>query len=73
MSDENRNIANLQARVKNLEGWQKRQNGSIQNIEKRVNGMESRVTDKFDRLQYWIMGIAAGLAVQLLVLFLSVI
>ena len=73
MSDENRNIANLQARVKNLEGWQKRQNGSIQNIEKRVNRMESRVTDKFDRLQYWIMGIAAGLAVQLLVLFLSVI
>jgi len=39
MSDESMDIADLQARVKNLEGWQKRQNGSIKEVNQKVDRM----------------------------------
>ncbi len=54
------NIADLQARVKNLEGWQATQNGNINKVDKKV-----------DRLQFWIMGLAASMALQILLLSLA--
>ena len=53
--DQEEEIADLKARVANLEGWQKRQNGAIE-----------RVDDKLDGLKTWIMGLAAGVAIQLM-------
>ncbi len=53
-------ISYLKAEVANLKSWQTNQNGTL-----------IRLDDKVSRLQYWLMGIVAGLAVQLLVLLLK--
>ena len=39
-------VAGLKADVRNLKGWQKTQNGSLQRMEAKV-----------EKLQYWIMGV----------------
>lgn len=41
--------ARTEERLDNLEGWQKSQNGTIKEINKKV-----------DKLQYWIMGVMAA-------------
>lgn len=52
-------VYNLQARVENLEGWQKSQNGAIHEL-----------NAKMDRLYMWIIGLCGGVAVQLLLTLL---
>jgi len=54
-------IGRMEEAIDNLEGWQKKQNGSLQRLEAKV-----------ERLQYWIMGVMAtsiftlvGLIIQL--------
>ena len=54
-------IGRMEESIDNLEGWQKKQNGSLQRLEAKV-----------ERLQYWIMGVMAtsiftlvGLIIQL--------
>ena len=41
--------ARTEERLDNLEGWQKSQNGTIKEVNKKV-----------DKLQYWIMGVMAA-------------
>lgn len=41
--------ARTEERVENLECWQKNQNGTIKEVNKKV-----------DKLQYWIMGVMAA-------------
>lgn len=48
--------ARTEERLDNLEGWQKSQNGTIKEINKKV-----------DKLQYWIMGVMAAVLGSLFV------
>ena len=41
-------IGRMEEAIDNLEGWQKKQNGSLQRMEAKV-----------EKLQYWIMGVMA--------------
>lgn len=41
-------IGRMEEAIENLEGWQKKQNGSLQRMEAKV-----------EKLQYWIMGVMA--------------
>lgn len=54
-------VAYLKAEVANLKTWQTSQNGTL-----------VRLDDKVGKLQYWLMGIFAGLAVQLLILLFKI-
>lgn len=54
LQDERR-ISTLEADVKNLTGWQTKQNGCIVRVEQKV-----------DKLQYWIMGAVGVAALNLL-------
>jgi len=54
-------VAKNASRIEALEAWQKRQNGTL-----------DRLDAKIDRLQYWLMGLAAGLVIQLMVLLYGV-
>lgn len=55
-------LAGVEARVENLETWQKSQNGAI-----------LRVDQKVDRLQFWIMGTAVSAALNLLLLIATIV
>ena len=55
ISDLKEAVAGMRSDVNNLIGWQKAQNGSVKEIRQNVN-----------RLQYWIMGSAFGLALNLI-------
>lgn len=48
--------ARTEERLDNLEGWQKSQNGTIKEVNKKV-----------DKLQYWIMGVMAAVLGSLFV------
>lgn len=53
-------VARLEERVEALEGWQKTQNGTLQ-----------RLADRLDRLNWWIVGIAGGVAVACIMLVIQ--
>lgn len=53
-------LSSLESDVENLERWQSKQNGAIHEVNKKV-----------DKLQYWIMGTAVGVAAQLLYLLVG--
>jgi hypothetical protein len=55
-------VAGVEARVENLETWQKSQNGAI-----------LRVDQKVDRLQFWIMGTAVSAVLNLLLLIATIV
>jgi len=61
-------IAKLRADVDNLTGWQKKQNSDVAETNKKVDEMNERFDARFEKLQYWLLGISAGIAVQLLIL-----
>lgn len=64
-------VAELGARVDNLEGWQKRQNGSLQSMDAKMDGVcESMATFKTD-VYKWLMGITGGIAVSLFLLLVN--
>jgi len=54
-------VSDLRARVKNLEGWQEKQNGSIQMVEKRVN-----------QIYFWIIGLMGGVVASLILLLVNI-
>jgi len=58
--DERSDIANLKARVKNLEVWQEKQNGHIE-----------KTRQEIATLKYWIMGLLGTVVVDLLVTALT--
>ena len=47
-------MSKLEAKVENLEGWQKNQNGTIRQVDSKV-----------DKLQFWIMTTAVAAAVNI--------
>ena len=53
-------IGRLEEAIDNLEGWQKKQNGSLQRLEAKV-----------ERLQYWIMGVMVTCIFTLITLFVK--
>ncbi len=55
-------IAALEARVENLEGWQKSQNGRL-----------DRIDGKIDQLKLWIMGVLATTVVSAAVLIANLL
>jgi len=55
-------IAALEADRDNFKRWQEDQNGSI-----------IRVDQKVDRLQFWIMGVAAGAALNFLTAIVTIL
>jgi len=63
-------IAKLRADVDNLTGWQKKQNSDVAETNKKVDEMNERFDSRFEKLQYWLLGISTGVALQLLVAFL---
>jgi hypothetical protein len=50
----------MEEAIDNLEGWQKKQNGSLQRLEAKV-----------ERLQYWIMGVMVTCIFTLITLFVK--
>ena len=63
-------IDNLEARVYGLEKWQERQNGTIGRVDKKVDKLDDKTTARFDKLQYWLLGIAAEVAIAVLLILL---
>jgi len=55
-------VARLEERVEGLEAWQRTQNGSLQ-----------RLADRIDRLNWWIVGIAGGVAVACVMLVIQMV
>jgi len=53
-------IGRMEEAIDNLEGWQKKQNGSLQRLEAKV-----------ERLQYWIMGVMVTCIFTLITLFVK--
>ncbi len=53
-------VAVLEEQVAGLRGWQKAQNGSLQRLESRM-----------DRLNWWIVGIAGGVATACVMLLIQ--
>ena len=53
-------IGRMEEAIENLEGWQKKQNGSLQRLEAKV-----------ERLQYWIMGVMVTCIFTLITLFVK--
>lgn len=55
-------VARLEERIESLEAWQRDQNGSLQ-----------RLADRIDRLNWWIVGIAGGVAVACVMLMIQIL
>lgn len=53
-------VIELSTRVENLEGWQKRQNGSLQKIE-----------EKMDKIYMWLIGLMGGVIASLILLLVN--
>ena len=53
-------VAELSTRVENLERWQKRQNGSLQKIE-----------EKMDKIYMWLIGLMGGVITSLILLLVN--
>jgi hypothetical protein len=53
-------VIELSTRVENLEGWQKRQNGSLQKIE-----------EKMDKIYMWLIGLMGGVITSLILLLIN--
>jgi hypothetical protein len=53
-------VIELSTRVENLEGWQKRQNGSLQKIE-----------EKMDKIYMWLIGLMGGVIASLILLLIN--
>ena len=53
-------VVELSTRVENLEGWQKRQNGSLQKIE-----------EKMDQIYMWLIGLMGGVIASLILLLIN--
>ncbi|GEA17725.1 hypothetical protein [Moorella sp. E306M] len=54
-------VARLEERVDGHEEYQRKQNGSIQKMEARID----KIGERFDKLYFWIIGICGGLALDL--------
>jgi len=53
-------VIELSTRIENLEGWQKRQNGSLQKIE-----------EKMDKIYMWLIGLMGGVIASLILLLIN--
>ena len=53
-------VVELSTRVENLEGWQKRQNDSLQKIE-----------EKMDQIYMWLIGLMGGVIASLILLLVN--
>lgn len=53
-------VIELSTRVENLEGWQKRQNDSLQKIE-----------EKMDKIYMWLIGLMGGVIASLILLLVN--
>lgn len=54
-------VARLEERVDGFEEYQRKNNGSIQKMEGRIE----KIGERFDKLYLWIIGICGGLALDL--------
>lgn len=61
-----RAIADLQARVENLEGWQKTQNGHLQRIEEKLDNLK-------DSSSKWLTGLLGGMVTTLIMLIINLV
>lgn len=62
-------IARLQERTDALESWQKTQNGALNRMADRVD----KLSERFDRFQWWLAVTAGGIAVSTILLALNLI
>lgn len=54
--------------IKNLEGWQKRQNGSLLKIEEKLDWMNEKFDQRFNSLYFWLVGLMGGVIASLILL-----
>jgi len=62
VADYGERLAALEADVDNLKGWQKRQNGHLEAID-----------NKLDGVMKWLLGIAGGIIVSLALLLIDIV
>lgn len=54
--------------IKNLQGWQKRQNGSLLKIEEKIDRMDEKFNERFNSLYFWLVGLMGGVIASLFLL-----
>ncbi len=54
--------------IKNLQGWQKRQNGGLLKIEEKIDRMDEKFNERFNSLYFWLVGLMGGVIASLFLL-----
>jgi tetrahydromethanopterin S-methyltransferase subunit G len=65
--------AGLDARVQSLEEYEDKQNGSLQRMEQKIEELRGDVSDRLNRLQWWLIGLLGSAVVSLILLIVNMI
>ncbi len=60
-------------RLRNLEAWQKTQNGSLEALGKKVDDLGKDMNARFWAVQMWLIGLLGGLVVALILLVANLV
>ncbi len=60
-------------RVRNLEIWQKAQNGSLTSLGEKVDNLTKDMNARFWAVQMWLIGLLGGLVVALILLVANLV
>lgn len=62
-------LAEHSEKIRNLEMWQEKQNGSLQRVEGRVEKIEGKV----DKIYAWLIGVMGGVITSLFLLITQIL